>query len=55
MSMFYLWDLLPILGIAALIVAFVVKRRAMKQEEAELIEMMNSLEAGTKQDENQQA
>ena len=43
MSWFYIWDIFPILAIAALIVAFVIKRKAMKMEEKELKETLDSL------------
>ena len=51
MTVFYLWDIIPILGIIALIVAAICKSRSMKQEEAELIELLESLGAETKTDE----
>lgn len=44
MNTFYVWDLLPILAIAAMIAAFFVKRSRMKTEEKELKETLQALE-----------
>ena len=44
MSTFYVWDLLPILAIAALIIAFFVKRSGLKKEEKELTETLQTLQ-----------
>ena len=55
MSWFYIWDIFPILALAALIIAFVIKRRAMKKEEQELEETFTSLTLKDGSNENKQA
>ncbi|MDO4869296.1 MAG: hypothetical protein Q4A65_03245 [Bacillota bacterium] len=53
MSWFYIWDIFPILAIAALLIAFLIKRKAMKEEETELKETLDSLLTKDGTDDNQ--
>ena len=55
MSTFYVWDLLPILAIAALLVAFFVKNSRLKKEEKELTETLQTLQtaAGNKDEDTE--
>ena len=55
MSVFYVWDIFPILALIALIVAFVVKRRAMKREEQELEETLASFAVKGQSNDDKQA
>lgn len=55
MSWFYIWDIFPILALIALIIAFAVKRRAMKKEEQELEETLESFTLKDRSNENKQA
>lgn len=54
MSVFYIWDILPILGICALIAAFAVKRSRMKKEEDALKETLHSLQSAETGNEDEQ-
>ena len=46
MNIFSPWDIIPILGIIAIIIAFCRKRSRMKREEAQLRETLTSLRSG---------
>ncbi len=53
MSGFYIWDIFPILALIGLIIAFVIKRRAMKSEEKELEETLESFTLKDRSNDNQ--
>ena len=53
MSWFYVWDIFPILALIGLIIAFVIKRRAMKSEEKELEETLESFTLRDRTNDNQ--
>lgn len=55
MSVFYVWDLLPILAIAALLAAFFVKRTRMAREEKQLQETLRSLQSEENTEANPEA
>lgn len=55
MSWFYVWDIFPILALIALIIAFVVKRRAVKKEKQELEETLASFILKDQSNEDEQA
>ena len=54
MSVISIWDILPILGIIALIAAFILKRRNMKKEERALRETLDSLQEGLRMQEEEE-
>ena len=53
MSLFYILDIFPILALIGLIIAVVIKRRAMKEEEKELKETLESFAVKERSNENQ--
>jgi len=55
MSWFYIWDIFPILALVALIIAFVIRKRAMKKEEQELKEALESFTLKDRSNDSKQA